>query len=320
MKKKFSIIKNVYLRLFVAIILVISSWALFGLNAKFSSEFTGWVKMTVAWNLEKDKLIDDLERYLNDQGFENTKVELDSEPDQTILTIKTNVEDDARVTELSDQLKWFLLDDKYISNYDDILDLSITWPSVWSYMQKAAIIALIVGVLFMAIYMLFSFASIRKYIAPLVLAIVTIVTMLFDISIPVWAYWFWMMINPTIQIDTIFVIAILTTMWYSINDTIIIFDRIRENMREHGDREKWTLIYGKVFEKSLRQTMRRSMWTSISTLLVIIAMYILWTWVIQQFAFTMWVGVIAGTFSSIFVAAPLAYLILWKYKKERKKL
>jgi SecD/SecF fusion protein len=144
--------------------------------------------------------------------------------------------------------------------------------------------------------------------------------MLFDISIPIWAYGFRMMINPTIQIDTIFIIAILTTMWYSINDTIIIFDRIRENMREHGDREKGTLIYWKIFEKSLRQTMRRSMGTSISTLLVIVAMYILGTGVIQQFAFTMWIWVLAGTFSSIFVAAPLAYLIIGKYKKERKKL
>ena len=64
----------------------------------------------------------------------------------------------------------------------------------------------------MAIYMLFSFSTIRRYISPLVLAIVTIVTMLFDISIPVGAYGFRMMVNPTIQIDTIFIIAILTTM------------------------------------------------------------------------------------------------------------
>lgn len=187
-------------------------------------------------------------------------------------------------------------------------------------MQRAAIWALVVGIVFMAVYMLFSFATIRRYIPPMILAIVTIVTMLFDVSIPVGAYGFWMMINPTIQVDTIFIIAILTTMGYSINDTIIIFDRIRENMKDHGDREKGSLIYGRVFEKSLRQTMRRSLGTSISTLLVIIAMFVLGTGVIQQFAFTMGIGVIAGTFSSIFVAAPLAYIILGKHKKEKNKL
>jgi preprotein translocase subunit SecF len=78
MRKKFGIIKSVYLRLSIAVLLVASSWTLFGLNAKFSSEFTGGVKMSVAGNLEKDTLKKDLERYLNDQGFENTKVELDN--------------------------------------------------------------------------------------------------------------------------------------------------------------------------------------------------------------------------------------------------
>ncbi|NOZ44279.1 MAG: hypothetical protein GXP45_03990 [bacterium] len=80
------------------------------------------------------------------------------------------------------------------------------------------------------------------------------------------------------------------------------------------------MIFGRIFEKSLRQTMRRSMGTSISTLLVIVAMFFLGTGVIQRFAFTMGVGVVAGTFSSIFLAAPLAYLLIGKFKKERKEL
>jgi SecD/SecF fusion protein len=70
----------------------------------------------------------------------------------------------------------------------------------------------------------------------------------------------------------------------------------------------------------LRQVMRRSLGTSISTLLVIVAMYLVGTWVIQSFAFTIGIGVIAWTFSSIFIAAPLAYLTLWKFNKEQDKL
>jgi SecD/SecF fusion protein len=150
------------------------------------------------------------------------------------------------------------------------------------------------------------------------LAIVTIATMFFDISIPSWAYWLWMGINSTIQIDTVFIIAILTTMWYSINDTIIVFDRIRENLQN-----KWTgkdILYWKIFEDSLWQTMKRSIWTSLSTLLVVIAMFVFGSWVIQSFAFVIWVWVVAWSFSSIFIAAPLAYMALWKYKQERKKI
>ncbi len=300
--------------------LVGGSWLLFLLNVKFSSEFTGGVKMRINQTIEENKIKGDLEWYLEKQGFEDTTVEIQNENNIATLTVKTEVDDDERVNILSENLKTFLIEDKHISSLDNILDLSITGPSVGNYMQEAALKAIIIGLIFMAIYMLFSFAAIRKYIAPGILASVTIITMLFDISIPAGAYGFLMMVNSTIQVDTIFIIAILTTMWYSINDTIVIFDRIRENMQEHGNRDEGKIVYGKVFEKSLRQTMRRSMGTSISTLLVIVAMYFLGTGVIQRFAFTMGIGVLAGTFSSIFVAAPMAYLLLGKFKSEKKKL
>lgn len=299
--------------------LVGASWVLFGLNAKMSSEFTGGVSLTIAQSVDKQKLTQDLQRYLQEEGFEDTIVEAADQGESTSLTVKTSIKEDEKVNILSENIRDFLLEDKYVANTDQILDQAITGPSVGSYMQKTAIKALLWGLLIMAIYMIFSFSGIRKYIQPEVLAIVTIITMLFDISIPVGAYGFWMMVNPTIQVDTIFIIAILTTMGYSINDTIIIFDRVRENIKERGGKDA-KFVYGKVFESSLRQTMRRSMGTSISTLLVIIAMFILGTGVIQRFAFTMGVGVIAGTFSSIFLAAPLAYLMLGKFKKERKQL
>jgi len=319
-KGRFSIIKNTYLWLLIWLMLVWWSWLLFGLNVKFSSQFTGGVNLTIANTIEDVSIKDDLEIFFTEQWFSDTSVEISNQKDHANLTIKTNVEKDEKVNELSDDLSTFLIERKLIETNNDILNLTITGPSVWAYMQKATLWALSIGILFMAIYMLFSFATIRKYIPPFVLAGVTILTMLFDISIPVWAYGFWMMTNATIQVDIIFVIAILTTMWYSINDTIVIFDRIRENIQTHGEKEWWKIIYGKVFEKSLRQTMRRSLWTSISTLLVIVAMYFLGTWVIQGFAFTMWVWVVAGTFSSIFIATPLAYLLIGKYKQEKNKL
>jgi len=82
-----------------------------------------------------------------------------------------------------------------------------------------------------------------------------------------------MMIDHTMTINTVFIIAVLTNMGYSISDTIIIFDRIRENIKNKAG-QKGTLM-GKIFEDSLRQTMRRSFGTVISLLLVILAMYFL---------------------------------------------
>lgn len=225
---------------------------------------------------------------------------------------------DEKVIALSNDIKSYLLDSKVISSTQEVLGQSITGPSVGAYMQKTAFRALIIGLLFIVVYMFFSFYSVRNYISPGVLATITIGTMLFDITIPSGAYGIWMFFNSTIQVDTIFIIAILTCMGYSINDTIVIFDRIRENLKDaHGGKN---IVYGKIFEDSLWQTMRRSIATSLSTLLVIIFMFWFGTGLIQSFAFTVGVGVIAGSYSSIFIAAPLAYLVLGKMRKEKNKI
>jgi preprotein translocase subunit SecF len=122
-----------------------------------------------------------------------------------------------------------LLAKGHITSEDNVIGLSLNGPSVSNYMKSSTINALTVGIIFIAVYMMFSFAGMRKHISPLTLAIVTIVTMLFDVSIPAGIYGLWMMIDPTVTVDTIFIIALMTTIGYSINDTIIILDRIREN-------------------------------------------------------------------------------------------
>jgi preprotein translocase SecF subunit len=127
-----------------------------------------------------------------------------------------------------------------------------------------------------------------------------------------------MMFNSTIQVDTVFVIAVLTVVAYGINDVIVIFDRIRENILRHTKDKN--ILVGKIIEDSLRQTMRRSIGTSLSTLLVLIAMFIFGTGVLQQFAFTVGIGVIAAAFGSIFIGGPLAYLLMGKFKSEVNKL
>lgn len=123
-----------------------------------------------------------------------------------------------------------------------------------------------------------------------------------------------MMLVPTAQVDSIFIIVLLTVMGYSINDTIIILDRIRENAMINKN-SKHTINFGDIFEKSLWQVMRRSIGTSFSTFLVVLAMYFFGTDTLQRFAYTMAVGVVCGTYSSIFVAAPLAYIMIGKKKK-----
>lgn len=318
MKPRFSIIKRApYWILLWACLLVVAHF-LFFKNVQLSEEFTWWINIWISTNVEEQNLDSSIRTYLDSINYKDAKIFIDTQDIWTKIKINTQIESDDKVAELSRNIQNLLIEQKYISSDEEIIEQSIIWPSVWSYMQKTARSAVLVWLVFMAIYMLISFSVIRKVISPGILASITILTMIFDISIPAWAYWLRMMFDPTIQVDTVFIIAILTTMWYSINDTIIIFDRIRENFQNKW----WTkdIVYGKIFEQSLRQTMRRSFGTVLSTLLVIVAMYIFGTWDIKEFAFTIWIWVIAGSYSSIFISAPLAYLIMWKYKKEKNKL
>jgi preprotein translocase SecF subunit len=127
-----------------------------------------------------------------------------------------------------------------------------------------------------------------------------------------------MMFNTTIQVDTVFIIAVLTVVAYGVNDVIVIFDRIRENVLRHAKDKN--IIIGKIIEDSLRQTMRRSIGTSLSTLLVLITMFIFGTGVLRQFALAVGCGVIAATCSSIFLGGSLAYILMGKFKAEQAKL
>lgn len=314
--KKFEIIKKSYMWLAIGAIIIIWSRLVFFMNIRFSTEFTGWLNIRVTSQVTKE-LDSALEAYLQTENY-TVDVGSQQQPGYSDITISTQTQDDTSMTKLTDLIKNFLVENKYIPNETSIVQLSVTGPSVGKYMQNAAVKAVIVGLGLMVIYMLFAFAAIRKRVSPSILAAVTIVTMLFDISVPAGAYGLLMMINQTVQLDTVFIIAILTTMWYSINDTIVIFDRIRENMDKY--KEEQDVVVGKVFEDSLRQTMRRSIGTSLSTLLVIVAMYIFGTGVIKQFSFTMGIGILAGSYSSIFLAAPLAYVLLGRFKKEQNKL
>lgn len=317
MKAPFSIMKRAYLRVgFWAILLIISGFLFFG-NARYSEEFTGWVKISVAGSLDKTAVTQDITSYMNDKWYKDSNVVVEVETDITKISLRTQVEKDEQVNTLSQDIQSVLIQKWYIKSANEVVEQSITWPSVGAYMQKSAKNALIIWLILMAIYMLFSFAGIRKEISPALLAAVVIATMVFDVGIPAGAYGVWMMIDHTMTINTVFIIAVLTNMWYSINDTIIIFDRVRENLKLKAG--KWILFW-KIFEDSLRQTMRRSFGTVFVVFLVVVAMYLLWSGAVKEFAFTMGIWVIAGSYSSIFISAPLTYIIMGKYRKERKEM
>lgn len=146
------------------------------------------------------------------------------------VKINAKLEDDAKVVQLSKAISDYLQTENYISSQNEIVESAIIGPSVGNYMQTRASQALVFGIIAMAIYMIFSFGSVRKYINPSILVVVVVLSTILSISIPAGAYGIRMATNSTIQIDTVFIIAILTIIGYGINDVIIIFDRVRENI------------------------------------------------------------------------------------------
>ncbi|GHW02954.1 hypothetical protein AGMMS50249_7400 [candidate division SR1 bacterium] len=286
----------------------------FLLNAKFSEEFTGGVSISLISQSSPESLQIALHNFLDKNNYPTT-ISIDQAGDTLTIKMNATLDSDAQVAELSDMVKQFLLDEKIVNSTDEIIGQVVIGPSVGEYMKTSAIQAFMAGLVLMVIYILFSFGKIRKDIPAQILAFTTLAVLLFEVSLCFGAYGLWMMTNETILVDTVFIIAILTVCGYGVNDIIIIFDRVRENLlKKRGTN---SVVVEDVIEDSLWQTMKRSIGTSLSTLLVLIAMRVFGTGVLREFAFTVGIGVIATAFASIFLGGSLTFILMKLQKKTK---
>ena len=315
--KKFGIIKRVYIWVILAVCIAVCGLLVFLMKANYSEEFTGWVNISINTETNGEEIQSNLTSFLAEKDYGKTSVHVNTTDEDTQIKINADLQNDDVVAQLSTDISDFLLNEWYIISTEDIIWQTLTGPSVGDYMKTTAMQALIIWLVLMVIYILLAFKETRKYVSPAVLSGSVLCVMLFDILATIGAYGIWMLFNDTIQVDTIFIIWVLTVIGYGINDVIVIFDRIRENMSKNKDKN---VVYGKIFEESIWQSIRRSIWTSISTLIVLVAMFFLWNSdVLQQFSFTVGMWVVFSTLASIFLWAPLAYLLMWKFNKEKWK-
>ena len=177
-------------------------------------------------------------------------------------------------------------------------------PSVAKDITYGAIISVIFALVAIFLYILLRFRNIAFSLgSTAALAIDTVVVLGFYSLL-------WNVVPFSLEIDQTFIGAILTVIGYSINDKVVVFDRIRENLNLYKKRDYFT-----VFNNSLNETLARTVNTSLTTLIVLLCIFILGGDSIRSFAFAMIIGVIFGTLSSIFVAAPIAYMTLSKRDK-----
>ena len=189
------------------------------------------------------------------------------------------------------------------------------WKSFGDYIKNTAFITLALAIVAITFYVTFAFSWVVSGISVLSFPIITIITLFHDVIISSWAYIFTSMFFPEFQIDTFFITALLTILGYSINDTIVVFDRIRSNLKLHAGRGgKNSKDLKEIINLSVFETIRRSIYTSLTLLFVLTTIFIFWPETISGFILVMIFGTIIGTYSSIFIAAP----ILFQANKNKK--
>ncbi len=172
-------------------------------------------------------------------------------------------------------------------------------------MRRSAVLAVIVACIFMLLYIWFRFKDIR-FASSAILALVH------DVLVVLTAY-----ALIRISVGNTFIACMLTIVGYSVNDTIVIFDRIRENMKGHSHMNRAELA--DVANQSLTQTLSRSINTSITTIVMILLLYIMGVSSIKEFALPLLVGMVCGSYSSIFIATQLWYSMKCHLGKNRIK-
>jgi len=186
-------------------------------------------------------------------------------------------------------------------------------PTVGKELRTKALLALVLVITGIVLYVAFVFRKVSKPISSWIYGLITIVTLLHDVIIPVGAFalfgYLW-----GAQVDILFVTALLTILGFSVHDTIVVFDRVRENLRDNQERNHKE-PFENVVGRSIDQTFVRSINTSLSTLIALLALFFLGPESTQDFALTLVIGIVAGAYSSIAVATPLLVAVAkWQGK------
>ncbi|SUB89930.1 bifunctional preprotein translocase subunit SecD/SecF [Porphyromonas macacae] len=189
----------------------------------------------------------------------------------------------------------------------DIVSSQKVSPSMSSDIRRGAIIAVLLALVFMALYILLRFRNISfsigafASVAVATFSIISLYTIL------------WKIMPFTMEVDQNFVAALLAIIGYAINDVVIIFDRIRETLKKYPNRENFQL-----FNEAMNVTLVRTLNTSFTTLLVMLIIFLLGGATLRSFTFAILLGILIGTFCTLFVASPIAYRML--VKQEDKSL
>lgn len=173
-------------------------------------------------------------------------------------------------------------------------------PAIGSELRSKSITAFLLVLLGISLYVAFAFRKVSYPVNSWKYGIVTLITLFHDALIPAGAFAFWGW-KYGVEVDTNFIVAILVVIGFSVHDTIVVFDRIRENLLLAKDKNN----LGGIINISVNQTFARSVNTSLTLVLVLVALYLFGAPSLSWFTLMILVGTVTGTYSSIFVASPM---------------
>lgn len=252
-----------------------------GFNAGI--DFKGGSIIEVSYDKRPD--VQTLTKALSGAGFDGARIQMAGDTD---VMVKTRALSEVDRQKLSSTLA---------SSGTNMIEkqFSSIGPTIGAELRSKAWYAIILVILGIVLFIAYAFRHVSEPISSWKYGMITTVTLLHDIIVPAGVF-VWM----GKEVDTLFVVALLSIMGISVHDTIVVFDRIRENLKLRVSNDFATTV-----GMSLRQTFTRSVNTSLTVMLVLAALFFYGPASTKDFSFILWLGIFVGTYSSVFIASPL---------------
>ncbi len=283
-----------------SIFIVISFIALFNLGLKLGIDFTGGSLLEISY-IKKPE-INQIEKIFINLELDNVKIQ-PSENNRFIIRFE-NINENLH-QDIIKNLENIEIPNIDNNNFTELRFESIG-PIIGEELKNKAIKSIIVVLIFIILYIAYAFRKVSKPVKSWKYGLSAIIALAHDLIIIIGIFSI-LGYYLNIEIDSLFITALLTILGFSVHDTIVTFDRTRENLFKYKDKE-----FNEIVNLSINQTIIRSLNTSFTTLFVLLSIYIFGGDSIKNFILALMLGVIIGTYSSIFIASPL---LSWWNKK-----
>ncbi|SNR59007.1 protein translocase subunit SecF [Desulfurobacterium atlanticum] len=282
MEKQFDFIGKRYIAYLISILLIVGSWG-YGLykGPKFGIDFTGGVlvQIKIDENVSTEKI---RQVFKNSEIAKGLTVQKIKGSNEFILKVPAEKDPNKLVEELKLQLK------KVFKDGVHILRIEMIGPAIGKELREKGLLAVVYSMIAILIYVAWRFEP--------VFAVTSVLALLHDSLITVG-----MLMATGREFNLPVVAAVLTIIGYSINDTIVVFDRIRENMKKYKNSKP----FEELVNESINQTLSRTVITALTTFFVVLCLFLFGGSTINNFSFALLVGIVVGTYSSIFIASSL---------------